>query len=81
MSKDTDSLIKEALAMNKAGDRIQICFDDLDGSIGFDIDFRKRASLMCHLQGITPTTYPKYDDEGNYTGYVSNGRLKKPGEV
>lgn len=73
MSVDTDELIKEAIKMNMVSKRIKMCFQWLDGQIGFDIDYRKRASLMSQLKEITENTYPVFDELGDYRGYMEKG--------
>lgn len=74
MTTDTDGIIAEAQMINHLSKRIKICFDALNGEVGFDIDFRKRASLMCHMQAITYTTYPLFSEEGDYIGYMDDGK-------
>jgi len=73
MSEDTDELINEAIKMNLVSKRIKICFQYLDGQIGFDIDYRKRASMMSQLIGIDEKNYPVFDDEDDYRGYIELG--------
>lgn len=43
MSADTDELLKEAIKMNSVSKRIKMCFQWLDGQMGFDIDYTKRC--------------------------------------